>query len=225
MGRINDELHSADEQQPAAVLRAVDKLIQFNERMQHQLNTAEEKLEDQARQIVSHAVEAHTDALTGLANRRAFDSELNRAYRASIDCGAPTLVMMIDVDHFKSVNDTYGHALGDEVLKRLSHLIQEELRPLDHVCRYGGEEFAVLLPNTSIGGAFSTAERIRQSVRRSKFTADKQSLEVSISIGATPLDERDQQYNEALARADKALYEAKQLGRDRVVVSPSRHEK
>ena len=179
-------------------------------------------LKERERELEKLAV---TDHLTGISNRRVFLAELQSAFDNVKKARGAYSVLLIDVDHFKSVNDTYGHAMGDEVLKRLSHLIQEELRPLDHVCRYGGEEFAVLLPNTSIGGAFSTAERIRQSVRRSKFTADKQSLEVSISIGATPLDERDQQYNEALARADKALYEAKQLGRDRVVVSPSRHEK
>ncbi|MGI9478266.1 MAG: diguanylate cyclase [Hyphomicrobiaceae bacterium] len=161
-----------------------------------------------------------TDHLTGISNRRMLLSELQTAHgKVQSESGTYSL-LMIDVDHFKKVNDTYGHAMGDEVLKRLTKLIKGELRPHDHVCRYGGEEFAVLLPDTSIGGAFSTAERIRTSAKGQRIEADGNSIQISISIGATQIDSRDENYDTALARADSALYQAKELGRDRVIILP-----
>ena len=105
MGRLSDELNASDDQQSSSVLRTVDKLIQFNERMQQQLSSAEEKLEDQARQIANQSVEVHTDALTGLANRRAFDKALKRAYRASLDRGDPTIVFPISQKFDRDLND------------------------------------------------------------------------------------------------------------------------
>jgi len=161
-----------------------------------------------------------TDHLTGISNRRMFLSELETAYTKVKQANGTFSLLLIDVDHFKNVNDTHGHATGDEVLKRLSHLIKGELRPHDHVCRYGGEEFAVLLPDTSIGGAYSTAERIRNSAKSQQIEAGEHSIQLSISIGATQIDSRDGQYDAALARADQALYQAKELGRDRVIILP-----
>jgi len=163
---------------------------------------------------------SRTDHLTGIGNRRDFLSELKDAYDKARRSQGRLSVLLIDADHFKTVNDTYGHAAGDEVLKQLAQLIKDELRPMDGVFRYGGEEFAVLLPNTSIGGAFSTAERIRCSVRSHRFEIEQHSLNVTISIGVTQGDERDVHHELALARADDALYEAKDRGRDRVVVKP-----
>ncbi|MFY0614826.1 MAG: diguanylate cyclase [Hyphomicrobiaceae bacterium] len=161
-----------------------------------------------------------TDHLTGISNRRKFLSDLKAAHgKVRQDRGTYSLVM-IDVDHFKNVNDTFGHAMGDQVLKRLSQLIKSELRPLDQVCRYGGEEFVVLLPDTSIGGAFSTAERIRNAAKDQLFETDGQSIQITISVGATQIDSRDEQFDAALARADSALYQAKELGRDRVIILP-----
>ena len=161
-----------------------------------------------------------TDHLTGISNRRMLLSELQTAHgKVQSESGTYSL-LMIDVDHFKKVNDTYGHAMGDEVLKRLTQLIKGELRPHDHICRYGGEEFAVLLPDTSIGGAFSTAERIRTSAKSQRIEADGNSIQISISVGATQIDSRDENYDTALARADSALYQAKELGRDRVIIQP-----
>jgi diguanylate cyclase (GGDEF)-like protein len=213
MGRISEELHASDEQQPAAVLKAVDKLIQFNERMQQQLNSAEEKLEDQARQIANHSVEALTDALTGLANRRAFDRELSRAYRASIDRGEPTIVMMIDVDHFKSLNDTYGHQAGDEVLRGIADVVRERIPDEYMVARYGGEEFAVIFTNSDINAAEEKAEMARRAIGAETFEYDGLELHVTASAGVAQFVPGETATS-LLGRADSALYASKENGRD-----------
>ncbi len=213
MGRISDELSTADEQQPTAVLQVVNKLIQSNERMQQQLNSAEEKLEDQARQIIDHSVEAHTDALTALANRRAFDRELKRAYRASIDRGTPTLVMMIDVDHFKNLNDTYGHQAGDEVLHGIGRVLRENI-PEDHVvARYGGEEFAVIFSNATIDDVESIIEQARRGIGEEKYQCDGLELHVTASAGVAEFSPGETAAA-LIGRADEALYASKEMGRD-----------
>ena len=128
-------------------------------------------------------------------------------------------VLLIDIDRFKSINDTYGHAAGDEILREVSILIAQELRGQDRACRYGGEEFAVLLPDTSLGGAYSTAERIREIIEEREFAWDDTVIRTTISVGVAQIDERDARYEDGLCRADEALYEAKNSGRNRVRVS------
>lgn len=170
------------------------------------------KREDELTQL------AITDHLTGISNRRVFLSDLKKLDKRNRRSQGVLSVLIIDVDHFKNVNDTFGHAMGDEVLKQVARLIEGEVRPLDSVCRYGGEEFAVLLPDTSIGGAFAAAERIRRSVKDHSFASDGHNIPISVSIGATQSDHRDERYELALARADEALYQAKELGRNRVMI-------
>lgn len=217
MGQVREELDAAAGQQPTAVLRAVDKLIQFNERMQQQLHTAEEKLQDQARQIVSHSAEAHTDPLTGLSNRRAFDRDLNRAYRAALDHGQPTVVMMIDVDHFKRLNDTYGHQAGDTVLRGIARVLRQHI-PEEHlVARYGGEEFAAVFFDASVEEVELIAERARHAVGETRYTFDGLELHVTASAGLAQFAAGETAAS-LLGRADDALYVAKEMGRDRAHV-------
>lgn len=213
MGRISEELHASGEPPPANVLRAVDKLIQFNERMQQQLHSAEERLEDQARQIASQSVEAHTDALTGLANRRAFDRELNQAYRASIDRGDPTIIMMLDVDHFKCLNDTYGHQAGDEVLRGIAQVLREQIPAENVVARYGGEEFAVIFSDSDIDETEEVAERARSAIGRTRFEFDDLELHVTASAGVAQFV-KGETASSLIGRADDALYASKEAGRD-----------
>lgn len=163
---------------------------------------------------------ATLDALTNLNNRRQFETRLGQEISITKRQGKPLCAMMIDIDFFKSVNDTYGHAAGDEVLRTVAGIIKQALRESDIPSRYGGEEFAVLLPFTHIDEAKIVAERLRKSVEDSAITINKDTdeekqINVTISLGLAEFD--SQESGEALfERADKALYEAKTSGRNRV---------
>ncbi len=160
---------------------------------------------------------ASTDALTGLANRRAFmaqlDAELNRVVRG----GEPGVLLMLDLDHFKRVNDTYGHPAGDAVLVELARVLRTVLRRDDLPGRLGGEEFAVLLPATATADAAVLAERLRATLERDEIDSASGPIRITASIGIAPLAGADS--SAVLASADTALYQAKGQGRNRVVVA------
>ena len=130
-------------------------------------------------------------------------------------------VLMLDVDHFKRINDTYGHAGGDSALKFCAQQISARLRAIDTCSRLGGEEFAVLLPGTDLGGARVIAERLRASLEAATMELDGQPLRMTVSIGAAQLRPTDADADAALRRADAALYRAKSEGRNRVVTETS----
>jgi diguanylate cyclase (GGDEF)-like protein/PAS domain S-box-containing protein len=161
---------------------------------------------------------ATSDALTGLANRRYFmerlEQERARAVRFNTRCG----LMMIDLDHFKQVNDQFGHATGDRVLKAFADTAATQLRQIDIIGRIGGEEFAVLLPGTDMEGAKILAERLRLAIAAISF-ADIHSLHVTTSIGVTVITKADHEVDAPLGRADKAVYTAKHNGRDRIEIA------
>jgi diguanylate cyclase (GGDEF)-like protein len=164
---------------------------------------------------------AATDPLTGALNRRTFseiaESELELCRRLN----APFSVMMLDLDRFKLVNDTYGHLAGDIALKRFAAIVQGCLRKQDLLVRYGGEEFCVLLPNVSIESAQALAERVRIAVSESPFAVARFSIPITTSAGVSSLENgSDGTLNTVLARADEALYRAKDGGRNRVVALP-----
>lgn len=161
--------------------------------------------------------EATHDALTGLWNRRAIlrfvETELARCSRR----GSPTALLMIDIDHFKNINDEYGHTAGDRVLLEVAGRAAEVVRPYDSLGRYGGEEFLALLPGADSIGAQEVAERMRLAVKAIRFD-EYPALEVSMSIGCAAY-ERGQSPNELIHLADSALYCAKRAGRDRVEIA------
>jgi two-component system cell cycle response regulator len=160
---------------------------------------------------------ATTDGLTGLLNHRTFQSQLTdmlgRAERHNIKLA----VMLTDVDHFKKVNDTYGHPVGDQVLKKVAAICQEKVRKIDVVARYGGEEFAIVLEGTDAAGALALAERVRIDIGKQVFQSDKGPFSVTISLGIAgyPGDAKEKQ--QLIERADQALYFAKHNGRNRSV--------
>ncbi len=159
---------------------------------------------------------ATTDPLTGLCNRRAFIERLHEEQRLSRRLQHESALMMIDFDHFKVINDRYGHQAGDEVLQHFAQLATDCLRETDLLGRLGGEEFALLLPGTDLQGAHHLAERIRQCLEQHPTrTADRQ-IPMTLSIGLTLLHNDDADTSAALSRADKALYQAKHKGRNRV---------
>lgn len=159
---------------------------------------------------------ANHDALTNLHNRHYFNQELTKEVAKSRRYKIQLSLLMIDIDHFKKVNDTYGHPVGDYVLKALAEICKSILRDVDIVVRFGGEEFIVILPSTNISGALLTAERIRFAVEKYEFVYEDISLKATVSIGATSYDNDDWTDKDLIKAADIALYEAKKNGRNQV---------
>lgn len=171
-------------------------------------------------EVLKHAT---LDALTGLNNRRQFEMRLNQEIATNRRKNTPLCAMMLDVDYFKKVNDTYGHAAGDCVLKAVSQLILKELREYDIASRYGGEEFFILLPQTNIEEASFVAQRLKKTIEDSKMDISEAKipnvnhLKITVSIGVSSF-EPDETAEDIYHNADKALYEAKNRGRNKVVV-------
>ena len=180
------------------------------------LNQANAELRE-ANQILEKL--AASDSLTELANRRSFfehaAAEVQRAQRY----GHPLSLQMLDIDHFKSINDHFGHAAGDEVLRKLADVLRANLRHNDLAARIGGEEFVVLLPETRLEAAAQHAERLRMAIAALRFPFDQSAHSITVSIGVAALDIGELSPDPMLMRADNGLYRAKDDGRNRVQVS------
>src|SRR5215216_468907 len=161
---------------------------------------------------------AFTDHLTGLANRRRFERQLEREVGRVERFGHPFGLLMLDIDSFKSLNDSFGHDAGDDAIRRISKVLREGTRGIDLAARIGGEEFAVLLVETSSGGGFEVAERLRAAIKVLEIPTARQ---ITASFGVAECPGDAQTAAEILKAADVALYEAKRSGRDRVVNSGS----
>jgi diguanylate cyclase (GGDEF)-like protein len=164
---------------------------------------------------------ATVDNLTGIKNRKSIISsikeEISRLHRHNNEMvTAPLSVIMIDVDDFKSINDNYGHLVGDHVLRDIAQLIDETLREHDLIGRYGGEEFLVLLPDTEQKGAELLAERVRHEVEVFNFTHEGEKIPLTVSLGVHTMSKEKTDYEEVIKQADNALYQAKRAGRNRV---------
>ncbi|MEW6333984.1 MAG: GGDEF domain-containing protein, partial [Thermodesulfobacteriota bacterium] len=166
-----------------------------------------------------------TDELTGIYNRRGFFQLGEREFERALRFERPLAVLMLDIDHFKRVNDTHGHPIGDQVLRALADLIRQETRGIDVAGRYGGEEFALLLSETDLSLAVQIAERLRQSVealgipvRRPDHGGGTIDLRVTVSIGVALMSPGFPGLDGLIGRADQALYRAKDAGRNRVSV-------
>jgi diguanylate cyclase (GGDEF)-like protein len=172
-------------------------------------------LQDHALRQIERLIEI--DVLTGLLNRRGFDERLRRLLRR----GGPRLPLLalLDVDHFKRINDTHGHAVGDAVLSGLGARLRETLRPQDIAVRLGGEEFAVIWFNPEAGGDQRLGERLREAIGGQPFDTGAGPLKVTVSVGVAPARGADEAPEALFSRADAALYEAKRAGRDRVVLA------
>jgi diguanylate cyclase (GGDEF)-like protein len=193
----------------------VARIATTQEELQQQITQATQELRDQ-KDAAEQA--ARTDSLTGVASRRAFseaaEAEMQRALRYRTELS----LLMMDLDHFKVVNDTHGHVTGDAVLVSFAQTVQQLVRKVDLVARLGGEEFVVLLPNITADQATALAERIREAVYHSHLLVEGKPLQFSVSIGVAQFDRRELSLTGWLARADAALYQAKAQGRNRVVL-------
>jgi diguanylate cyclase (GGDEF)-like protein len=157
---------------------------------------------------------ASSDALTGLANRRQLDFALGREVARTVRTNEPLSVALIDIDHFKDINDTFGHVAGDEVLREVAGALARSVRDVDLVARYGGEEFAIVLPNCASAGALVVVERVRAAVASVGGAA-----KVTVSAGIATAAGEGTQGDSLIAAADEALYESKRAGRDRATLA------
>jgi diguanylate cyclase (GGDEF)-like protein len=161
---------------------------------------------------------AITDGLTGLLNRREADRRLAAEWQRTLRSGHSASMVMLDIDHFKQINDKYGHPAGDAALRRLAGVIMSVARTVDFAARYGGEEFLIVLPNTSLRGAHAFAERLREEVEASVVKHDDQSFQMRVSLGVAAVRDDDASCERWLSRTDQALYRAKQGGRNRTEI-------
>lgn len=168
---------------------------------------------------------ARTDALTGLWNRRHFDEHLKTEVARTNRSGSPCSLVLVDIDHFKQVNDTFGHDAGDAVLRQVAKALQDAVRQMDVCSRYGGEEMAILLPETGVAGASELAERLRAAIAGREMRHGSTPLQVTASFGVASFPETVAQGDALFGAADKALYAAKSAGRNCVKVAPARAAK
>lgn len=183
-------------------------------------NRAEvENLREQLRHSNDMAL---SDALTGLRNRYGFNDALRAAMTQAFDSHQPLCLLLLDLDHFKRINDTYGHLLGDKVLRTIARILRDSVRGADTVARFGGEEFAILLPDTPLSGAVTVAEGLCSNIARGRIRDmnDQQIDQVTMSIGVGLLH-LDETADSFIGRVDAALYAAKKAGRNRVTVAAS----
>jgi len=174
------------------------------------------------RDNVQNSIEmAITDPLTGLHNRRYLEGHVGNLAEQAASRGKPLALMILDIDYFKSINDTYGHDAGDDVLREFAVRIKKSIRGIDLAARYGGEEFVIVMPETDLRVAGAVAERLRSSIAGEPFTIERgaKQITVTISIGISTLEEKNEAVSAVLKRADQALYKAKHEGRNRVVTA------
>lgn len=186
--------------------------------LRSELDEAHRELANLRDEFMRVRQESLLDPLTGISNRRAFDQALEAAVKTQAREGQPMCLLLLDVDHFKRINDLHGHAIGDAVLKWFAKILKETVRGNDQVARYGGEEFAVLLADTSLSSARIVAENIRrrsagQNLRVGQCAIGKVTCSIGVAALASGWDVR-----QWVAKADGAMYKAKDAGRDKVLV-------
>jgi len=226
LAQLGGGLARKDPAMPAQVLDLVDKLYSRTAQMQERSQTLQAQLQSSGREIealrgaLASALEASiTDQLTGLGNRRRFDDDLEAAVRRAARDAAALSLIILDIDHFKSFNDRHGHPMGDVVLRLVAGRLRELTVEGGAVARYGGEEFAIILPDHGLGAATDLAERICRHTanQRIRLRSDSRDLgRVTLSVGVAEHEHGDTP-STLLERADKALYRAKQEGRNRVM--------
>ena len=190
-------------------------------RVQARLQESEAQVKQMAEDLAQIRAEVYIDALSGLFNRRRFDSALESLVSKAAQEHEPFSLLLIDIDEFKGINDRYGHVFGDQVIQSVSQAIKASVKGRDIAARYGGDEFAVLLPETGGHGGATVAEYIRRIIERrriSDFTGDGEMVAVTVSVGLATLKGTEMAL-ELLRRADKALYQAKKSGRNQVVAA------
>lgn len=229
-GRYENNLdeHSAQlkKAQTLATLQQIEQvLLEEVERMKmstitykRELDNAQIKIREQEEVLERLSKDASTDFLTQVFNRAAFDRRLMEEFARYKRYGQVFSLVLFDIDHFKNVNDTYGHLAGDRVLKAVALLINEEKRVADFLARFGGEEFGLILPGIDKEAARTVAEKFRKRIESTTFKFENHNINITVSGGVAEAEGSDELPSDVVKRADEALYEAKSEGRNRVVV-------
>lgn len=223
---LTDELDHIEEHpddQITELIQRLERLEQSNTVLRSEIDSARRTINEQATRLSTVEFAAFEDFLTKLPNRRSFDQRFSQLKDELNAGGSPFCMLLIDLDHFKDVNDTYGHECGDAVLAIVAHVIQDVCRGQDHVARYGGEEFAVLATETDLQGARILAERIRSRVESTATRHGDTKIRMTCSIGIARAGQNctaDQLFE----FADQALYVAKEAGRNQIHVHDSQRE-
>jgi diguanylate cyclase (GGDEF)-like protein len=213
-GDLNVDIPVRGTSEISYLTQVFNHMVSSLQRGRKEIAQAHEALMEKNRQLHELSI---TDGLTGLFNRKhlmdLFDMERTRNIRYHV----PFSVLIADIDHFKRINDTYGHLAGDAVLRRIADTLNHVVRECDHVGRYGGEEFLIILPNSDAAGAMEVAQRVRQQVSQVRFYNDGKEISLTISVGVAQCTEADDSAEAVLGRADDALYRAKANGRNQVI--------
>ncbi len=216
-----DDASQKGEMKPlvSALTDATRVMATKNAELRQQLSDADEELSTMRENIRSIQSEALTDGLTGVANRKHFDQFMDETLKACAEAELPSCLVIGDVDHFKSFNDQWGHQVGDTVLKLVAGILSANVKGRDLVARYGGEEFAIILPDTTLPDSVKLADRLRAEIAKRRLTkrhTNETIGHVTISFGVAQL-RPGEDAGAAIERADRALYRAKDTGRNRVV--------
>lgn len=220
-----NQLKSTIQQHLLTIRRHFEEHRQAEEQQQQQLEQALEQsnarlqaLEQESQQLRQRLNQEHQqaiqDSLTGIFNRLAYEERMEQEFARWKRYYQPLVILIFDIDHFKKINDTYGHKAGDKALKLIAKTLQKNLRESDFLARFGGEEFLVLMPQTELAAALGAADKLRQAVKSNQFHYQQKRVHITISCGAAQFQEGDS-IDSAFQRADQALYKAKQLGRNR----------
>lgn len=212
------ETLAAIQQVERLLLQAVEKMKDSTNDYQQQLNEAQKKLKEQEQILEKLSRDVNTDFLTQVNNRAAFDRRLSEEFARYKRYGHIFSIILMDLDHFKEINDTYGHLAGDRILRAVASLLNDEKRASDFLARYGGEEFALILPGIDLNSALIVADKLRTKVENTTFRYENYSIHLSLSAGVTEISLEDQTPTDVLKRVDDATYEAKNKGRNQVVV-------
>ncbi|MEZ6119516.1 MAG: GGDEF domain-containing protein [Pirellulaceae bacterium] len=229
---VDDLTASGDyEEVKQTLLNQIASAIESNKKLENEIVFTRFRLEEQAQELDKTRQEARTDPLSGVGNRKAFDETLQFCISRFQRQQQSFALLMIDVDHFKWINDTHGHAAGDDVIARIGDAIRTTIRPTDFVCRFGGDEFSVIFDGVNEETATRAAMRLRETVERKNFDAHAESrIALTLSMGLAVVTEADSAET-IFQKADSALYRSKEGGRNRLsvfregdVVKAARHD-
>ncbi len=227
-GKLNTDLSKdAMERVLKTVMDDTENMISQNKKLEEELQKSSQVMQDLRRDLEMVKKEALTDGLTGLSNRKAFDSEIERIVSESREKGTVFSLLLMDIDHFKSFNDNFGHQVGDQVLRLVAYTLTEGVKGRDFAARYGGEEFAIILPDTPLQPGIKVGDLLRKAVA-SKDVINRASGEklgrITLSGGVAEFV-MGETIDDLIARADAALYTAKHNGRNQIAAAPAPRKK